>query len=77
MPGRSTPTTCMTPQIDDALDGAVAGDLAEAPDEFLLPSREYPQRAGPVRRAGDRNPAGAECRAASDGVWAMSPRPMP
>ena len=25
-------------QIDDALDGAVAGDLAEAPDQFLLPS---------------------------------------
>ena len=25
-------------EIDDALDGAVAGDLAEAPDEFLLPS---------------------------------------
>ena len=25
-------------QIDDALDGAVAGDLAEAPEEFLLPS---------------------------------------
>jgi chloride channel protein, CIC family len=24
--------------IDDALDGAVAGDLAEAPDQFLLPS---------------------------------------
>ncbi len=24
-------------EIDDALDGAVAGDLAEAPDEFLLP----------------------------------------
>lgn len=25
-------------EIDDALDGAVAGDLAEAPDQFLLPS---------------------------------------
>jgi CIC family chloride channel protein len=25
-------------EIDDALDGAVAGDLAEAPEEFLLPS---------------------------------------
>jgi chloride channel protein, CIC family len=25
-------------EIDDALDGAVAGDLAEAPEQFLLPS---------------------------------------
>src|SRR6185437_8937825 len=25
-------------EIDDALDGAVAGDLAEGPDQFLLPS---------------------------------------
>jgi CIC family chloride channel protein len=25
-------------EIDDALDGAVAGDLAEEPEQFLLPS---------------------------------------
>ena len=34
----STPADLHDAEIDDALDGAVAGDLAETPDQFLLPS---------------------------------------
>ena len=57
--------------IDDALDGAVAGDLAEERRAIPAAQREYPQRAGPVRCLAGRNLAGAAVPQPAAVWWAI------